>query len=175
MLMQPNVIRQYSKYMQGVDKTDQLMHSYDCTRKSYTWFKKLGLHFFQRALMNSHYVYYQSTGSNMTFFTFLHHTITYLTEGETERIKQLNDDPRSRARRPPPRRRREVSGAAAAAVGPPVHAADTFPPLPTTAYPQRRCVQCTSQNIRKDTRYFCVACPQKPPLCLSCFQEYCHE
>jgi len=174
MLMQPNVIRQYSKYMQGVDKTDQLMHSYDCTRKSYAWFKKLGLHFFQRALMNSHYVFCQSTGSNMTFLTFLHHTITYLTEGETERIKQLNDDPLSRARRPRPRRRREVSGAARAG-GPPLHAADTFPPLPTRAYPQRRCVQCASQNIRKDTRYFCVACPHKPPLCLSCFHEYCHE
>jgi len=33
------------------------------------------------------------------------------------------------------------------------------------------CKQCTSKGIRKDTTYYCEACPEKPSLCLNMFQR----
>ena len=175
-LMQPRVIQQYSQYMQGVDKTDQLMHSYDCTRKSYCWFKKLGLHFIQRSLLNAHFVFKESTGSDMTFLTFLIHTINYLSAGETDVIRRLNANPMehslaSRQQAPVrrvgrPARRPTVSA---------VHSLETFPSTATRARPQRRCVVCLARGIRKDSRYYCSSCPDKPALCISCFGKYSHQ
>jgi Transposase IS4/DDE_Tnp_1-like zinc-ribbon len=167
MLMQPSVIREYNNYMQGVDRTDQLMHAYDCTRKSYTWFKKIGIHFFLRILANAHYVFRWSTGSDMTLLTFLQHVINYLASGMTARITELNADPTSRPVRARKRRSR-------ASIGLRAHAPKTFPALPTRRYPQRRCVHCAARNIRKDTRYFCAACSDEPALCLRCFPAYHH-
>ena len=87
----PSVIRQYSQFMQGVDRRDQMMHNYDCTRKSYCWFKKLGLpHFIQRAILNAHNVYCEVTDSRMSLLRYHFNTIQYFSEGKTDFILSLN-------------------------------------------------------------------------------------
>ncbi|KAL8605573.1 hypothetical protein ACOMHN_031510 [Nucella lapillus] len=43
----PGVSTSYNCNMGGVDKQDQLIHPYDCTRKSLKWTKKLFFHFLQ--------------------------------------------------------------------------------------------------------------------------------
>ncbi|KAK7494475.1 hypothetical protein BaRGS_00014367 [Batillaria attramentaria] len=43
----PQASTQYNRNMGGVDKQDQLIHPYDCTRKSMKWTKKLFFHFMQ--------------------------------------------------------------------------------------------------------------------------------
>jgi hypothetical protein len=78
--------------MQGVDRTDQLMHSYDCTRKAYSWFKKLGLHFLQRAVLNAHHVFLRVTaltGSRMSLLSFIMNVVEYMSEGLTEHLQQV--------------------------------------------------------------------------------------
>lgn len=37
-----------------------------------------------------------------------------------------------------------------------------------------KCKVCTQKNIRRETSYRCNVCPDKPPLCPSCFECY-HE
>lgn len=38
---------------------------------------------------------------------------------------------------------------------------------------RRRCVECNTKRVRKDTTYFCGACDDKPALCLGqCFETY---
>lgn len=38
---------------------------------------------------------------------------------------------------------------------------------------RKRCKVCYSKNIRKDTSYYCPACPGSPGLCLGeCFREH---
>ena len=86
----PSVIRQYSQFMQGVDRGDQMMHNYDCTRKSYCWFKKLGFHFVQRAILNAHYVYCKVTDSRTSELTYHFNTIQYFSKGKTDFIPSLN-------------------------------------------------------------------------------------
>ena len=175
-LMQPRIIKEYSKYMQGVDRTDQLMHSYDCTRKSYSWFEKLGIHFFQRSLLNAHYIFQQSTDSNMTFLTFLQSAVNYLALGLTDCVQEINANPLDRSAAGLPRRHAAArrGGSAGGRPAAPVHAAELIPATATRARPQRRCINCTSHGIRKDSRYICPACPDKPALCLGCFQLYNH-
>jgi hypothetical protein len=49
-----------------------------------------------------------------------------------------------------------------------------FSPTPKNLKPRRRCFMCLKKGLRKDTRWFCGACPSKPPLCMSkgCFVAY---
>lgn len=163
----PTVIQHYTRCMRGVDKLDQLLHSYNCCRKSYRWFKKVGIHFVQRALINSHFIYKEMNDSNMTLLTYLNYVIEYFVDGRTEDIAKLDaGEPISRRRRRQPL---EFRGQ------PIVHTPSTFPPTPRRQRPQRRCVICSSLNTRRDTRYFCSLCPSKPALCMpNCFSNYNH-
>ena len=84
MLTQPSAIETYSKYMQVWTEQIKLRTRYDCSRKAYTWFKKPGLHFVQRSIMNAHYVFRYSTGNDISFLPFMQLSFQYLAEGETE-------------------------------------------------------------------------------------------
>ena len=63
--------------MRGVDKLDQLLHSNNCCRKSYAWFKKLGLHFMQRTLMSAYYAYKEFNENSMSLLTYQNYVIEY--------------------------------------------------------------------------------------------------
>jgi hypothetical protein len=154
--------------MRGVDKLDQQLHAYDCCRKSYRWFKKLGIHFIQRAILNAFYVCKEKSESNLTLLSFLNLTIDFLVEGMTADITQLD------AGQPVPRkRRRQQARRQAAQVT--VHTPQTFNPTARRQRPQRRCVMCPSQGVRRDTRYYCCLCPNQPALCMpGCFNAYQH-
>ena len=61
---------QYNKCMGGVDRADQILHTYDATRKSYRWFLKVGIHLIQRMCLNAHIVY-TVYGGKRNFQSFL--------------------------------------------------------------------------------------------------------
>lgn len=51
------------------------------------------------------------------------------------------------------------------------HLPGMLPSTPLHARPRRRCVVCSSINVRKDTRFFCMRCDV--PLCIvPCFEIY---
>lgn len=35
-----------------------------------------------------------------------------------------------------------------------------------------KCRMCTKKKLRKETSYRCKTCPEKPPLCPDCFEEW---
>ncbi|XP_050709301.1 piggyBac transposable element-derived protein 4-like [Eriocheir sinensis] len=56
-IKKPSPIQRYNEQMGAVDLVDQLLEPPDPTRKSYTWFKKLGLHMISRMLLNARTIY----------------------------------------------------------------------------------------------------------------------
>ena len=50
------------------------------------------------------------------------------------------------------------------------HTPSCIPTSRKKKYPQRRCVGCRSQGIRRDTRYYCIDC--NTALCKDCFKPY---
>lgn len=56
-IQKPKPIDHYNQNMGSVDAVDQDIEPYDCTRKSYTWFKKIGIHMIQRMVLNAKVLY----------------------------------------------------------------------------------------------------------------------
>ena len=59
----PLQIHQYNGTMGSVDKADQLLEPYSSGRKTLSWFKKLGMHFVDRMVLNAYIVYSNRTAS----------------------------------------------------------------------------------------------------------------
>ncbi|KAJ8926270.1 hypothetical protein NQ314_021391, partial [Rhamnusium bicolor] len=68
--VKPLPILNYNKFMSGVDRQDQMMAYYPCSRKTLRWYKKLAIHFFQLILVNSHYMFNEYSGKRLTFYDY---------------------------------------------------------------------------------------------------------
>lgn len=65
----PLPIIKYNDYMSGVDRQDQLMSYYPCERKTFRWYKKVGIHILQQLLLNSYLLYCQNE-RKIPFYNF---------------------------------------------------------------------------------------------------------
>lgn len=55
------------------------------------------------------------------------------------------------------------------------HHPEPIPPTASQFAPKKRCRVCYAKKVRKEVRFCCSACPDRPGLCLDpCFYEY-HE
>ena len=149
-------ILSYNKQMGGVDRADAMIHSYDCLRKSYRWFIKLALHFFQRLLLNSYYLYKKNDGTK-DHQKFITHAIRYFvtTTGKGRRLfvskENLSMKPSSFV---------------------PIHFPTRILSKESAKQkrPSRRCKVCSKNDKRKETRFECRECDGQPALCLHpCF------
>ncbi|XP_041421552.1 piggyBac transposable element-derived protein 4-like [Xenopus laevis] len=152
----PLCSKEYSKYMGGVDRTDQLQHYYDATRKTKAWYKKVGIYLIQMALRNSYVVYKAAVpGPKLSYYKYQLQIIPALLFGGLEEAV-----PEMRA-----------SDNVARLVG--KHFIDTLPPTPGKPRAQKACKVCRKRGIRRDTRYYCPKCPRNPGLCFKpCFEIY---
>jgi hypothetical protein len=66
----PKMIVEYNKFMGGIDYHDQMMAYYPCQRKTLRWYKKLGIHIFQSMLLNSYYLYRETSDKKATLYDF---------------------------------------------------------------------------------------------------------
>lgn len=69
-IMKPECIVRYNKFMGAVDKTDMLLHSVECIRRTTKWYKKLFFHFLDLALLNSHVLYKEITKKSIPLAKF---------------------------------------------------------------------------------------------------------
>lgn len=69
-IMKPECIVRYNKFMGAVDKTDMLLHSVECIRRTTKWYKKLFFHFLDLALLNSHVLYKAITKKSIPLAKF---------------------------------------------------------------------------------------------------------
>nr|BAF82022.1 piggyBac transposase Uribo2 [Xenopus tropicalis]BAF82023.1 piggyBac transposase Uribo2 [Xenopus tropicalis]BAF82024.1 piggyBac transposase Uribo2 [Xenopus tropicalis]BAF82025.1 piggyBac transposase Uribo2 [Xenopus tropicalis] len=153
----PLCSKEYSKYMGGVDRTDQLQHYYNATRKTRAWYKKVGIYLIQMALRNSYIVYKAAVpGPKLSYYKYQLQILPALLFGgvEEQTVPEM-----------PP------SDNVARLIG--KHFIDTLPPTPGKQRPQKGCKVCRKRGIRRDTRYYCPKCPRNPGLCFKpCFEIY---
>ena len=53
----PNKIKQYSQYMKGVDKSNQLISYYEINRKTYKWWKRIFYQLIDVSIVNSFIIF----------------------------------------------------------------------------------------------------------------------
>ena len=71
-------------------------------------------------------------------------------------------------------RRRAASGAAVLAIPGEFHALEPKSPTEKKQYPAVRCRICYRNKLRKETKWVCKTCPEKPGLCIKawCFKQW---
>ena len=146
-----DTMSQYNKCMGGVDRSDQILHAYDPTRKSYRWFHKIGIHLIQRMCLNAHIVYFVY-GGKRNFQSFLMSCVRFFLHetgvGRQPLVRCVSSPSNS-------------------------HFPSKFPPRGNNAHPTKRCRVCYSNGRIKKTTVFCDTCPGKPGLCMTpCFGSY---
>lgn len=157
----PQCVIDYTFNMRLVDKSDSMISSIECARKTMKWYKKLFFHLIDTSVLNAQILYMVKTGKRTT-----------LGEFTTEVVRQLLEV--HSAPRPAPGGHRR-----AGAENPLRLTARHFPGLiPSTAakkYAQKPCHVCRTTllrpKVRKDSRYECTQCGVA--LCLiPCFEQY---
>ncbi|KAK3740708.1 hypothetical protein RRG08_048952 [Elysia crispata] len=147
----PIIIDHYNHNMGGVDRLDQLLEPYDCTRKTVAWYRKLALHFIQLAVLNA-WNLHRHCGGKLPVHDFIRQVAGGLLLAPTEILETQDNENIAR-----------LTGR---------HFIETIPPT-RKSNPQKRCRVCTKKNIRRDVRYHCPDCPSKPGLCLmDCFRAH---
>ena len=118
-------------------------------RKTVRWYKKAGVHFLEMFLTNAYYLYRKFSTDNgfKHQLDFKENVITSLI-GERKRKKHM-----------------ELTAD--------FHYLEPIPAGDKKKYPTRQCKQCWKTNTRKESRFVCGFCEDKPPLCVHpCFNLY---
>lgn len=70
LLQKPSAIEHYNTNMGAVDAVDQDIEPYNCARKNYSWFKKIGLHVVQRMVLNAKVLYIHANDKDISVLEF---------------------------------------------------------------------------------------------------------
>ncbi|XP_047141066.2 piggyBac transposable element-derived protein 4-like [Hydra vulgaris] len=152
----PLVIHEYNKNMGGVDRSDQMLTTYESERKRVKkWYKKIFMHLISVSAFNANIIN-NKISPNMTSLQFRKSIIKESIVKYHESVEKK----RSRTRvLPSPLRLVER------------HFVDAIPATEKNIKPCRRCVVCSENKVRSDTRYMCVDC--NVGLCVvPCFKYY---
>ena len=143
------LIHDYNKHMGGVDKNDVLVGNNSCARKSQKWTRKVFFLFIEEAVL---FILQRKRGSNKCFLQFKLNLIrsilreTHIDFDITEagKIKYVGR-----------------------------HYIEWINPTENKDKPQERCVVCTKDGRRRDSRYNCKVSANYPGLCSApCFGKY---
>ena len=63
-------IKAYNIHMGDVDRVDQQLHTLQCLRKSYKWYRKLAFRLMMQMILNAHKIHGKETGSKISFIDF---------------------------------------------------------------------------------------------------------
>ena len=158
--VKPEVVIEYTKNMRLVDKSDGMIASIECARKTQKWYKKLFLHLVDMAVLNSQILYNEvELNSKMTLPMFAKELVRQLIRENYETMPRQNQTASMghvRLNRDKDHLPRKYDGKK-----------------------RRKCHLCnyssTNPNTRSDTPYYCITCNQA--LCIgdrdrNCFHIY---
>lgn len=154
----PACIVSYTENMGAVDRSDMMLSSVECVRKTVKWYKKVFFHLVDLSLLNAYALYKTQTGRNISVSDFQQRLIKEIieihhrpqTEGRRGRRSTDGDNPLRLIER---------------------HFISLIPGTSKKKNAQRRCIVCAKHDKRSDTRYMCIKC--NVPLCLNfCFERY---
>lgn len=153
----PNIINDYNINMGGVDKVDQMLSAYPLERKRQkVWYKKEFRHLINLSIFNAHVIHGKGDGK-MTSLQFRENLVEAIIENHLTGY-------RPPVGRPPslPESGTRLSGR---------HFPEYVPATCKKKNRSRRCVVCSQQKIRKESRYQCAPCDVG--LCAApCFMMY---
>lgn len=148
--IKPNIVRDYNKGMSGIDRSDQMLSYYSALRKTIRWPKKIVLHIVELYIHNAYILYRQITGSNIISLKFREKFIECLIGQNMPSVTKKNKSEEST-----------------------FHYLECIPPTEKKTRPTKPCRVCTQNKMRRETRYYCPVCDEKPALCVQdCFKTY---
>ncbi|KAG5877666.1 hypothetical protein JTB14_015626 [Gonioctena quinquepunctata] len=146
--MKPNIIRDYNKGMSGIDRSDQMLSYYTSLRKTIRWPKKVSLHIIEIYLHNAHKIFQKVTFSKIKLIKFREEFVVALIGEEIQPVSKKI-------------RLQEL------------HYLESLPPTEKKQRPTKPCRICTQAKKRRETRYFCPTCEEKPALHVKdCFKKF---
>ena len=159
----PTAIKGYNIHMGGEDRVDQQLHTLQCLRKSYKWYRKLAFRPVAQMVLNSYKIYEKKKGIKITFINFVLVVIKQLLTTLPPQPQPANIVPHDDCVR--------LVGRHFPAVREPAD--------PPKKRPTKNCRVCYAQGKRTDegkplkTVYICPDCPSNPGLHPeSCFKLY---
>lgn len=148
----PNIVRDYNQGMSGIDRSDQMLSYYTSLRKTIRWPKKVSLHIIEIYIyiQNAHKIFQKVTSSKMKLIRFREEFVIALVGEENEDLY-------------PARKKTRLE----------FHYLESLPPTEKKQRPTKPCRICTQAGKRRESRYFCPVCEEKPALCVEdCFKKF---
>ena len=153
-VLKPKAIVDYNSWKLGVDTTDQLSTSGQCTSRKIKWYQKLFFYFVDIAMVNSFIAYKNLKNLSRHRNSFSDFRIDLVTE-TLEKYNTIKPRPSIKAA--------QLQPSTSARLCDDAH----FP----TDHPHRNCHVCYKNGKRKNTRYRCLDC--RVSLCASpCWRKY---
>lgn len=156
----PQLLIDYNKFMNGVDKFDQIKSTYEVDRKSHKWWHRIFFFFLDASIVNAFIIYKELNLEKMTMKDFRLAVAEYLISAPNikKRCSDVSSPITIKKHKPfvPPTTR---------------HSEANHQPTYST---RRRCALCSTKENQIRTNWFCSIC--RVPLCMGkqkhCFQEY---
>lgn len=154
----PLCILDYNANMGAVDRSDMMLSSTECVRRTVKWYKKVFFHLLDISLLNAHALHLTVTGKKISLEAFQLKVVDQILEKYHTPIDVYRTGRRSCEEDNPLRLIAR-------------HFPSQVPPTDKKKEAQKRCVVCAKSGHRKDTRYMCSDC--NAPLCIiNCFERY---
>jgi hypothetical protein len=153
----PKCVVDYNNCMGSVDRTDMLLSSIESIRKTLKWYKKLFFHILDLSILNAHSLYKVVMGKNTPVADF---HLTLIREILEKYCKERRKSGGGRRSENLPLRlmQRHFSSK--------IESTTSQKKSPT-----RKCVVCSKNNKRRETRYMCKNCDVA--LCVTpCFETF---
>ena len=164
-IRKPAMVKEYNKYMGGVDKSDQLLSYYGFAHRTVKWWRRTLFHLLDLAVVNAYVIYtgMSHTGRQLTHEQFRIELAKGLLMSAAVDVTQGMQRPRGPAPRPlpPPARLTER------------HFPSRLPEIASGKQGQSNCVICSGKKGRgcTTTTYKCKQCNM--PMCVvPCFELY---
>ncbi|KAG5877600.1 hypothetical protein JTB14_010287 [Gonioctena quinquepunctata] len=143
-IYKPECVIDYNKNIGAVDETDMLLTSVETVRKSTKWYRKVFFHVLDLCVLNAHVLYKEATKEKLSLADFQLELIRQILE--TYHNDNVQGGSEGRYSEDNPMR---LSAR---------HFPDIIPPSTYKAKPSKRCIVCSNQKKRKETRYMCQEC-----------------
>lgn len=175
--IKPKEIAIYNEHMSGIDRADQMTSYYSSPRKTIRWYKKVLFYLLDVATWNEFFLHKNYCKNGDKHYKFLHFRedlIRSLTSiGPEVKGKHLLIPRNIHDNRKTPATMTQAE-AIPSSSGKGGHWPERNPLLPnrTRKTTFLKCRMCTKKKLRKETSYRCKTCPEKPPLCPDCFEEW---
>ena len=155
----PQIVNVYNNQMGGVDRSDQMLRSYEVERKRVKkWYKKQIMHLINVATFNSH-ILHKKKGGRLNPLEFRKKLVISLFEKYSNRSTTTTARRGRKSHENNPLQLTER------------HFPEYIPPTEKKENATRRCVVCSKHDKRRETRYHCVKC--NVALCSApCFSNY---